>query len=152
MQNYLDLLQDILDFGSPSKDRTEVGTISTFGETLRFPLQTDEGKPTIPLLTTRQIYPRTFVHETLWFLSGSTDVKYLKDNNVSIWDDWVIPETATFVEVEPEKQTAQNMSTWLRCKAPEAYKVWREHQKALGFPVETKEARHGALTKAFKSI
>lgn len=140
MQNYLDLLQSILDFGSPSKDRTEVGTISTFGETLRFPLQTDEGKPTIPLLTTRQIYPRTFVHETLWFLSGSTDVKYLKDNNVSIWDDWVIPETATFVEVEPEKQTAQNMSTWLRCKAPEAYKVWREHQKALGFPVETKEA------------
>lgn len=140
MQNYLDLLEDIIAVGAPSKDRTEVGTLSVFGESMRFPLQKEDGSKTIPLLTTRQIYPRTFIHETLWFLSGSTDVKYLKDNNVSIWDEWVIPETATFVEVEPEKQTAQNMSTWLRCKAPEAYKVWREHQKALGFPVETKEA------------
>lgn len=140
MQNYHDLIEDILETGNPSKDRTEVGTLSMFGQIMRFPLQTDDGDKTIPLLTTRQIYPRTFIHETLWFLSGSTDVEYLKNNNVSIWDDWVIPETAQFVGIEPEKQTAQNMSTWLRCKAPEAYKVWREHQKALGFPVETKEA------------
>ena len=142
MKNYRAQLKEIMDHGNPSQDRTEVGTKSLFGKTMRFPL-TEKGvigaQKTIPLITSRRINPNFFIHETLWFLSGCTDVKYLKDNGVSIWDDWVIPETAAFEEVASEKQTAQDMSTWLRCERPNEYEVWRNNQKALGFPLETKE-------------
>ena len=142
MKNYHIELEDILNTGNESKDRTEVGTLSKFGKLMRFPLTEDgivPGEPTIPMLTTRQFFSRSIIRETLWFLSGSTDVKELKDHNVTIWDEWVIPSTAKFTAVEPEKQTAQDMSTWLRCNDPTAYAKWRSHQKTKGFPVETKE-------------
>lgn len=88
MQQYLNLVQDVLINGRPSdgnirKDRTGVGTLSVFGRQCRFPL--NEG---FPLLTTKKVHLRSIIHELLWFLNGETNTKYLKDNGVSIWDEW----------------------------------------------------------------
>jgi thymidylate synthase len=83
MRNYLDLLQVILDQGDARTDRTGVGTISYFGAQLRYDLQAG-----FPLVTTKKVHWRSVVHELLWFLQGDTNIKYLKDNGVSIWDAW----------------------------------------------------------------
>lgn len=83
MKAYLDLMRHVLEHGADKSDRTGTGTRSVFGYQMRFDLR--EG---FPLLTTKKLHLRSIIHELLWFLKGDTNIQYLKDNQVSIWDEW----------------------------------------------------------------
>jgi thymidylate synthase len=83
MRQYLDLMRHVLEHGSEKTDRTGTGTLSVFGHQMRFDLT--QG---FPLITTKKLHLHSIIHELLWFLQGDTNIAYLKQNNVRIWDEW----------------------------------------------------------------
>jgi thymidylate synthase len=87
-KQYLDLLRDVLENGQGKSDPHGVGSIAVCGRTMRFDLSKGE----FPMLTTKKLHFKSIAYELLWFLRGETNIKFLKDNNVSIWDEWVTPE------------------------------------------------------------
>ncbi|MEN9328282.1 MAG: thymidylate synthase [Candidatus Parcubacteria bacterium] len=105
-QGYLDLLQDVLTNGAYKDDRTNTGTKSLFGRQIRFDLSKG-----FPLLTTKKVFIKGIIHELLWFLQGSSNIKYLVDNGVHIWDDWPYKH---YREAQKDKKTAMTQEEFIK--------------------------------------
>lgn len=105
MQSYLDLLKDVRDNGTGKDDRTGTGTRSVFGRQLRCDLS--QG---FPLLTTKKVFLRGIIHELLWFIAGDTNIKYLVDNGVGIWNEW--PFQNYLNKTKPDSQPAKHSCAW----------------------------------------
>ena len=129
MQQYLDLIKTILEKGHKKEDRTGTGTISIFGYQMRFDL--NEG---FPLLTTKKVHLKSIIHELLWFISGSTNIKYLVDNDVRIWNDWPYKAYSNSAEFKGEtieefaskiKESAEFAEKWGNL-GPVYGKQWRD--------------------------
>ena len=109
MKQYQDFLRHILENGVIKEDRTGTGTISTFGYQMRFDLS--EG---FPLLTTKRVHLKSIIHELLWFISGDTNIKYLVDNDVRIWNDW--PYAAYQKSSEYQNETIEEFALKIKNK------------------------------------
>ena len=108
MKQYLDFLKHILNNGAPKDDRTNTGTFSTFGYQMRFDLS--EG---FPLLTTKRVHLKSIIHELLWFIKGDTNIKYLVDNDVRIWNEW--PYEKFKKSPEYNNETLEEFVLKIRC-------------------------------------
>lgn len=108
MKQYLDFLKHILEKGEPKNDRTHTGTYSTFGYQMRFDLS--EG---FPLLTTKRVHLKSIIHELLWFIKGDTNIKYLVDNDVRIWNEW--PYEKFKKSPEYNNETLEEFVLKIRC-------------------------------------
>lgn len=140
--NLLGILEHLIDEGHVKGDRTGTGTRSLLGNTLRVDISDNKA----PLLYSRKIYPKSFIVENIWFLSGSTDVAFLKTHGVGIWDEWVIDNTAkfrpytdqeyakAFETTYPQQEVVpglvvmnyKDMFNWFRCTFPSTYQKWRK--------------------------
>ena len=128
---YLQSLVDIVVKGRRKMSRPGQETLSLAGTRAEYDLTDNK----IPLLRSKRIFHRSFMVENQWFISGSDDVGFLKANNVSIWDSWVIPETAVFAPTD--KQTGFDIETYIRCHIPEAFKLLVTHKRELNIGIPT---------------
>ena len=116
MKQSLELMQKVLDEGTQKNDRTGTGTLSIFGHQMRFNLQ--DG---FPLVTTKRCHLRSIIHELLWFLQGDTNIAYLHENNVTIWDEWADENGDLKAEyAQPDGYHVK----------PDGYSVWVEYLAA----------------------
>lgn len=128
---YLQSLVDIVVKGRRKMSRPGQETLSLAGTRAEYDLTGNK----IPLLRSKRIFHRSFMVENQWFISGSDDVGFLKANNVSIWDSWVIPETAVFAPTDV--QTGFDIETYIRCHIPEAFKLLVTHKRELNIGIPT---------------
>lgn len=117
---YTNLLSKIMTEGNVKTDRTGTGTISVFGEQLKI----DLSDMALPILTARQLFPKSALVEMLWFINGGTEISYLKKYGVGIWDEWVIPGSDVWVESD-KPMTDKDYYNYVRCVYPEIYSQYR---------------------------